>query len=66
MSLPKRVRKALEVLKEARDNLEMAEESLRRALPENVADEIHYNGRHANITAEYRTVLLALRPEFAS
>ena len=66
MSLPTRVRKSLEVLREARDNLEMAEESLRLALPAPIADEIHYNGCHANIPSEYRTVLLALCPELAS
>jgi hypothetical protein len=59
--LPKRVRKALEIWQEAKDSLDMAEEALRRSLPEDVADEIHYNGHHANIPAEYRPVLVALR-----
>ena len=61
--LPKRVRKALAIWQEAKDGLDMAEEALRRSLPDDVADEIHYNGRHANIPKEYHQVRIALRGE---
>lgn len=56
MSLPKRVRKAMEVLQEAIDNLDMAEAALRRSLPEDVADEIHYNGLRASVNDDYAPV----------
>lgn len=63
MSLPSCVQKALEELKLARVGEAAAEKVLWDVLPEDIADEIHYNGYRANIPPEYYPVLKALRPE---
>lgn len=63
MSLPAEVEAALKDLKRARLLVKQAKERLVAELPESVASEIHYNGAHAQVSAEYAPVFDALMAE---
>lgn len=54
--LPAETVEAMKALKRARLAVRHAEERLIAELPDNVASELHYNGHHANVPAEYAKV----------
>jgi hypothetical protein len=61
MSLTKAEIKALEKFKNAKLELELCRKRLISVLPDHIASEIHYNGRHANIPQEYNEISEQLR-----
>lgn len=56
MSLTPELLAAYKNLKRAKLALKHAEETLYAELPEDVAGEIHYNGQHAQVSAEYTDI----------
>lgn len=61
MSLTEAEIKALEKFKNAKLELEICRKRLISIIPDHIANEIHYNGRHANVPQEYKEISEQLR-----